>query len=333
VIGPRPRRPAGLRDYPGCDAELEALAEDLWGDSDGTTRTEHRFGRGRVFWGKAAREVLAADGLGPDFEFTGTKPGAAVDYIHRTDPQAEIFFLCNQNDRPEEIRGTFRVRDRQPELWDPVTRETRAASAFRQDDGRTTLPLEFAPYGSLFVLFRRPIAADASGDAARNFPAYTRAHELGGPWAVTFDPKWGGPGAVELSKLVSWTARPEDGIRYYSGTASYRKTFALPTSLRTPGRRLALDLGEVGGIAEVRLNGKPLGVLWSPPFRAEITDAARPADNVLEIDVINTWYNRLVGDAKLPPEGRFLRTNIRVDPLSQPQDSGLLGPIMIQFVN
>jgi hypothetical protein len=329
VIGPRPRRTAGLRGYPGCDAELGALAEDLWGDSDGTTRTEHRFGRGRVFWGKAAREVLAADGVAPDFEFTGTKPGAAVDYIHRTDPRAEIFFLRNRNDRPEEVRATFRVGGRQPELWDPVSGEARAAVAFRQDGGRTILPLEFAPFGSLFVLFRRPIAADASGDAARNFPSYTRVHELDGPWAVTFDPKWGGPGAVELAKLVSWTARPEDGIRYYSGTASYRKVFDLPTPLRSPGRRLALDLGEVGGIAEVRLNGKPLGVLWSPPFRAEITDAARPADNVLEVDVINGWFNRLIGDAKLPPEGRFLRTNIRLNPLPEPQDSGLLGPVTI----
>jgi hypothetical protein len=282
-----------------------------------------------VFWGKSAREVLAADGVAPDFEFTGTKVGAAVDYIHRTDPGAEIFFLCNRNDRPEEIRGTFRVGGRQPELWDPVSGETRAAGAFQQDDGRTTLPLELAPFGSLFVLFRRPIAADASGDAARNFPSFTGAHELGGPWSVAFDPKWGGPGVVEFSQLVSWTARPEEGIRFYSGTASYRKSFDLPTSLRTPSRRLALDLGEVGGIAEVRLNGKPLGVLWAPPFRAEITDAVGPADNVLEIDVINGWYNRLVGDAKLPPERRFLRTNIRVDPRSQPRDYGLLGPIMI----
>ncbi len=239
---------------------------DLWGDSDGTTKTEHRFGLGRVSWGRAARDVLAADGLRPDFEFTGTRPDAVVDYIHQTDPRAEIFFLCNRKDRPEEVRGTFRVGGRQPELWDPATGEARAAGAFRQVDGRTTLPLEFAPYGSLFVLFRKTIAADAAGDAGATPRPTPGRTELGGPWAVTFDPERGGPGSVDLPRLVSWTARPEDGIKYYSGTASYRKAFDLPASLRMPHRRLALDLGEVRGIAEARLNGKPLGVLWSPPF-------------------------------------------------------------------
>jgi hypothetical protein len=331
AIGPRPRRTTGLRGYPGCDSELKALAKDLWGDCDGMTKIEHRFGRGRVFWGKTAREVLAADGLRPDFEFTGTGPDAVVDSIHRTDSRAEIFFISNQGDRPEVIRGTFRVSGRQPELWDPLTGEIREAVAFRQADGCTTLPLELAPYGSLFVLFRRPIATDTSGGATRNFPAYSRARALGGPWDVAFDPKWGGPASVEFPQLVSWTTRPEVGIRYYSGTATYRKSFDLPTSLCMPGRRLALDLGEVRNIAEVRLNGKPLGVLWSPPFRVEITGVARPSGNVLEIEVTNTWYNRLVGDSTLPPGGRFTRTNIRVNPQSPPEDSGLLGPVTIHL--
>jgi hypothetical protein len=176
------------------------------------------------------------------------------------------------------------------------------------------------------------MAQDAHGTATRNFPVYKNDQELSGPWTVSFDPKWGGPAKAEFAELVSWTRRTEEGVRYYSGTATYRKSFDLPAPLLNRQRRIALDLGEVKHVAQVRLNGKDLGVVWTKPFRVEITGAVKPSGNQLEIDVVNLWPNRIIGDAALPPERRFTRTNItfkKDDPLLE---SGLLGPVRLQVI-
>lgn len=329
VIGPRPKHVTGLRDSPRSDDELKTLANDLWADCDGRTITDHRFGRGRVFWGKNARQVLAADGVGPDYAFATEDGKAVIDAIHRTDSDAEIYFVSNQRDRSETIDATFRITGRQPELWDAVTGTTRDAGAFRQSEGGTTVPLELAPYGAMFVVFRRPIATDVAGTAAGNFPHYSREFTLEGPWDVHFDPKWGGPESTAFPSLTSWTTRTEEGIRHYSGTATYRKTFDLPPSLRGAGP-LALNVGEVRNIAEVRLNGKALGVVWCPPFRVAISDTVKAEGNVLEIDVVNSWYNRLLFDRTLPAEKRLTRTNIRLPADAKPEPSGLLGPVTIE---
>ena len=170
---------------------------------------------------------------------------------------------------------------------------------------------------------------------------------------MSFDPKWGGPAkSVTFEKLEDWSRRPEDGIRYYSGTAVYRKQFKVDDSVfRTPHSALFLDLGKVAVMAEVKLNGRDLGILWKPPFRADITDAVKAGDNALEVKVVNLWINRMIGDEQLPsgtdpnsnawpqwlldgkpcPTGRYTFTNI---PLWKKGDalveSGLIGPVTIQ---
>jgi hypothetical protein len=161
----------------------------------------------------------------------------------------------------------------------------------------------------------------------------TVRHEIPGPWTVRFDPNWGGPARVQFPQLVSWTQRPEAGIKFYSGTARYETSFDLPTSLRTTTEPLVLDLGNLRELAEIRLNGKNLGILWAPPFAVDITDAVQPTGNRLEIDVVNFWPNRLIGDQSLPPEKRLTRTNIRKFTKDTPLiESGLLGPVTIGIV-
>ena len=134
--------------------------------------------------------------------------------------------------------------------------------------------------------------------------------EIAGPWKVSFDPKWGGPESVVFEKLDDWTKRPEEGIRHYSGTATYRQTFDLPEASRRENARVFLDLGRVQNLATVRLNGKDLGVVWTAPWRVEITDAVKPTGNQLEIDGVNLWPKRLIGVADLPPERRVTVTNV-----------------------
>jgi hypothetical protein len=331
VIGPKPAYASGLTDYPRCDQEVGRIAGELWADCDGKTVTEHRAGKGRVIYGRTARQVLQAGGVAMDFELVSAPAGTAIDYIHRRAGNADIYFVANGSDRVAEIECIFRVSGRQPELWDPVAGTTRSATAWSQSANRTTLPLEFGPYGSLFVVFRKPVDAAPAVPAGHNFLKWTARHSIAGPWTVRFDPKWGGPATAEFPELISWTLRPETGIEFYSGTATYQKSFDLPEPLRQPGTRLMLDLGQVKNLAEVRLNGQQLGVLWSFPFRTEITEVLRAENNQLDIDVVNFWPNRVIGDESLPKEQRLTRTNIRkLTARTAPLESGLLGPVTIQ---
>jgi hypothetical protein len=126
--------------------------------------------------------------------------------------------------------------------------------------------------------------------------------ELAGPWEVRFEPGRGAPERATFDDLVSWTERPEEGVKHFSGTATYAKTIEIPPERLEGDRSLLLDLGRVEVIAEVRLNGAELGLLWKPPFRVDVTGAARAGPNALEVGVTNLWPNRLIGDARLPDD-------------------------------
>jgi hypothetical protein len=214
----------------------------------------------------------------------------------------------------------------------------RDAGAFVHPDVYTMLPLEFAPFQSYFVVFRKPIAPTAVSKAIRNVPEFSSMQDITGPWTVHFDPRWGGPASVEFPELVSWTKRPEEGIKFYSGKATYRKQFDLDAKAEAgirDGARLFLDLGALKHVAEVRLNGKKLGTLWTAPWRVEITAAVRPAGNVLEIDVVNLWVNRVVGDLNRPKGKRITETHDvfrfgMVRPTTPLLDSGLFGPVTLR---
>jgi hypothetical protein len=192
------------------------------------------------------------------------------------------------------------------------------------------VPLEFDPCGSWFVVFREPAAAHPA-TAKSNSATLNPLQEISGSWTVHFDPKWGGPESAQFDQLVSWTTRSEPGIKYYSGTATYEKSFDLPQSaIRNPQSAIWLDLGNVRELAEVKVNGKSCSVTWSPPFRVDITGAVKPGANRLEIEVVNFWPNRIIGDASLPPEQRLTETNIRkLTANTALMESGLLGPVQI----
>jgi hypothetical protein len=336
VIGAPPKYAATLKNWPGCDQQVLKIAAEIWGDLDGKTRTERKFGKGRIVWGKTPREVLLADGVQPDFTFTGqANQPETFDYIHRTSGDTEIYYVINRTNRSESNEFTFRVSGKQPEIFDPVTGETRLANAFRQAGGCTTLPLELDRFGSVFIVFRKAIATDLAGKSQNNSPRLTELNKLDGPWNVSFDPTWGGPAKAEFTTLESWTLRIEEGIRFYSGKATYRKTFDLNPDAKP--ERIFLDLGNVRNVAEVRLNGQKLGILWCAPWRVEITGVEKPTGNQLEIDVINLWANRVVGDLSLPKEKRYTVTHdaFRFDMLKANTpllESGLLGPVRIMAV-
>ena len=157
-----------------------------------------------------------------------------------------------------------------------------------------------------------------------------------GAWEVHFPEKWGAPSMAVFDSLRSWTDDTDQGIKYFSGKATYKKVLQVAPELLEPGRQLYLDLGTVADLAEVRLNGNSLGILWKEPFRVDITGVAVAGDNALEVDVVNMWINRLTGDLLLPEGQRFCRTNdeprtkdIGGDEPWRAQPAGLLGPVRL----
>jgi hypothetical protein len=156
--------------------------------------------------------------------------------------------------------------------------------------------------------------------------------EIAGPWQVRFPKGWGAPEDASFEKLASWTDSDDAGIKYFSGRAVYRNTFDVPRDRLDADASLELDLGAVQQVARVTLNDRELGILWKPPYSIDITGAVRAGKNTLVVEVANTWTNRLTGDAFLPPEQRYARSNMRAS-LSRKetplQPSGLLGPVRI----
>jgi alpha-L-rhamnosidase len=329
IVGPPPTGIAGMIPNPDDEEQFNALVARLWGGMDGMKITQRQVGPGRVVWGQTVRQALQEEGVSPDFEETGLSDEGTIDWIHRASDDVDIYYVASRWEHPENVDCSFRISGKQPELWDPVTGEIRDAMAFQQQNGRTLVPLELGPCGSVFVVFRKSIAPDVSGTASSNYPATYLSMTLSGPWIVNFDPKWGGPAKVVFDQLVDWTNRPEDGIKFYSGTAVYHKRFNLKR-LPANGQRFILDLGEVHEVAIVRLNGKDLGILWNKPARIDITDAVKKKNNDLEVTVVNLWPNRLIYDESLPKAKRLTTTNIhKFGPASPLLPSGLIGPINV----
>ena len=324
VIGPKPVKGETLQDYPSCDAEITNLADELWNS---------RVGSGRVIADKTVREVLQSDGVPLDCEFLPTlnpQPSTDFDYIHRTLDGTEIYFVASRSTNAVSTDCAFRVSGKVPELWNPVNGEHKFAAAYKEKNGRTIVPLDFDPSGSWFVVFRETSAAHPA-TAKSNSENLSLLSEISGSWTVHFNPKWGGPEFAQFDPLVSWTTRPELGIKYYSGTAIYNKYFDFPQSAtRNLPSKLWLDLGNVCELAEVTLNGQSCGILWTPPFRVDISGAVKPGANRLEIEIVNFWPNRIIGDARLPPDQHLTRTNIRNLKANTPlMESGLFGPVRL----
>lgn len=317
IIGPKPARSMSLENFPKQDAEVKKLAEQLWSG---------KAGKGSVIADKTAREVLLADGVKPDFE----PVSPVLNYIHRRDGVAEIYFVTSRTNVATSAACAFRVTDKAPELWNAVTGERRALVAYEQRDGQTVISLDFDPYGSWFVIFKP--RTETTPIAARTNARFVRPlSQLQGPWTVRFDTNWAGPAEVQFDSLVSWPEHSESGIKFFSGTAVYEKSFEVPEVVgRMSGVILWLDLGNVRELAEVKVNGKSCGITWTPPFRVNITAAIQPGVNKLEVEVVNFWPNRIIGDAALPKEQRLTRTNIRkLTKDTKLMESGLLGPVRI----
>lgn len=318
VAGPKPLDTPSLADD---RAEFDRLATELFGEGTGT----HTVGRGRVFAGVDASTALRTLNVLPDFDYDLSQPDHRVEFVHRTTPDAEIYFVDNRSDHDVALDATFRVAGKAPELWRSETGTSEALS-YRIVGERTSVPLRLEAWGSAFIVFRHRTTVPSV-----SVPAKLTANvaTVSGPWTVAFQPNLGAPDSIELPSLISWSSSSNAGVKYYSGAGTYTTTIDAKKKWFERGCHLWLDLGDVKNLASVSVNGQDLGIVWHAPYRVDVNSALRPGTNTLRITVINAWVNRLIGD--LQPNATTY-THADVTPYRADSDllpSGLLGPVKL----
>jgi hypothetical protein len=527
LIGSRPEKTPGLAGYTNGDAEFKRIVSELWDGTEAAGVTGKTFGAGKVFSALPLKAVLLAIKVERDFEVSSLSGDAPVTYIHRRINNTEVYFIANQRRTAEQLVCTLRVQGKQPELWDANTGKITPVSMYEVGNGRTKVPLQLEPYGSMFIVFRSPAsrnaiieiikdgktvlttkafppiqqtlykdatnnftislwvkpemdvmlsARDFTGNVASNawtdyyaiYPPlgeelYGKGHQtcgltagrngiviwtrgagkpaltlpapakisgwshvavvynegapavyvngkliqqgkkleaimhpgigkaflrdgasyyngdmtepqlftealtedrvlqlaqnkavpetqltpkveiasngksgvmiwedgnyslrnnsgssslftvtgiskaivLGGPWKINFPANMGAPKEIVLPELASLHHHPEDGVKFFSGTASYSKSFTIPANALAANKRIFLDLGRVEVIAELIVNGKNLGILWKRPYKVDITENVKTGTNDMIVKVSNLWPNRLIGDELVPEMYKF----------------------------
>lgn len=322
VIGPAPKYSPSLSDYPAADRKVQALASELWGDQTESVRT---IGKGRLFMpATSLQPVLEALNVKPDMRVNS---GTPVLFIHRATDEGDIYFISNQSENPVDINPSFRVAGKLPELWNPLTAEIRLLPEFTCADGVTTVPVRLEGFESSFIIFRKK--GTPAKTTARNYPVKEVLATVTSPWQVDFEKGKRGPEeAVTFPALQDWTESTDPSIRYFSGKAIYTNRITLD---ELPQKALYLDLGKVMVMAKVKINGQYVGGVWTTPYRLPVGDFLRKGENLIEVEVVNNWRNRLIGDASLPEKERGTWTNVNPWNADSPlQSSGLIGPVEIQ---
>jgi alpha-L-rhamnosidase len=365
IIGNPFQKSPSLMNYPECDKQVLAISTSMWGGTTAPSQISKRIvGKGKIYWGgafsnfklpelypdyDATTSILREMGIVEDFESNGS-----LRYTHQLIPSGEVYFVSNKTNAAINSNCSFRVNEGTPELWNPMTGETRELPVFEVSKGQIQIPLQFEAYESYFIVFNKNSKAKPSNSAGlKNFTQLQVLFEVNNPWKVSFNPKWGGSENVVFEKLVDWTSRPEDGIKYYSGIANYQNTIKLPENVIAEKKTdIYLDLGEVNNLSRVRINGKDMGVVWTAPFRIKITGVVVSGENQVDIEVANLWPNRLIGDEKKPDDGiknnqwpdwllngkprtsgRYTFTTYKHYKADSPLlKSGLIGPVKIMTV-
>jgi hypothetical protein len=319
VIGAKPIHTPSLADD---EQEFQRIAEELWGSGSGVRSV----GKGMVYAGVKLGEALQELELAPDFDYSKPESDTNILFVHRKLADGDLYYVDNRNDRAASFAAIFRVNGKQAELWHAETGKTEPAS-YQITGDRTTVPLQLEPWGTVFVIFRKRATSKL-----RTMPKLveTQVARLDGPWNVTFQPDRGAPASIMLEKLASWSENSNDGVKYFSGTGVYHKTFQASPEWFQRGSRLWIELGEVKNLADVKVNGKSVGTVWHEPFRVDATGRLRVGANEVTIAVTNAWVNRLIGDQQPKAGIKYTFTLIHPYQANSPLlTSGLVGPVTI----
>jgi hypothetical protein len=282
-----------------------------------------KVGKGRVVNGRDVEAALGTLGQAPDFE-DGASGDAQLSFVHRRLEDGDLYFVANRAPRPVTTDASFNVRGKAPEFWRADTGMSEPAG-YRSVDGKTVVPLELGPRESVFVVFRKAAAAPSLTVPA---PTWSQAGRIERGWEMRFE-GLAAPVPIAGAAPGSLTASLDPQVKYFSGTTVYRNSFTLPGGIK-PGTPLRLDLGQVGDVAEVTVNGKPAGIAWKPPYEVEIGPLVVEGANTVEVRVANLWVNRLIGDAQ-PGTKKVSFTAAPTYTAEAPlRPAGLIGPVVIR---
>ena len=280
-------------------------------------------------------DALRALDIGKDF----TADAEKLDFIHRTTAIGNVYFISNKTDQTITEECQFRTIGKQAEYWDPITGKQYQINDLKTLNGNTKINLQLAPNASCFIVFNAE---------RRTLPSYniikeTKSQELSSPWTLSFPENWGAPDSVKMTKLISWTDHTDDGIKYFSGTATYKNSFDISRESLLKDSIIKINLGEVLDVARIFINGKSAGVVWTPPFSLNIKEYLKPGRNTVEIQITNMWINRLTGDMNSSDGKKYCQTNIPYgrkdrfpnengDEKFHVQKAGMMGPVRIEEI-
>jgi hypothetical protein len=356
VVGPKPTRCYSLTNHKACDAQVQSLADKLWGNVDSVNVQVRTYGKGKIIWGRTVREVLTQKGITPDVQVNKINRND-LDYIHRATAKSDIYFVRNKKEEPMEGTCTLRVKNKTPEWWDPETGHTYPILKFSYNKDGTTIPLNLPANGSAFIVFTKTIdnAERHDGEvmnekgliySSKGLVKTTTENQtsneivkINSPWKVRFEHNGTTPIEDSLQELSSWHTSLDSSIKYFSGKATYYNTFELAENDLNEDAVLLLKLNKVREIAEVYLNGKRLGLHWYPSHLFALKEELRTGKNYLVIEVVNSINNSLIGDAMRPENYRSARSNISRLPNAWQTpfakapllEAGLLGPVTLQW--
>lgn len=388
ILGNKPKTVYGLYNYKEREKALKLLADKLWGNSGVSRKLKKQYGKGTLYTRFHEKEILQESGTEPDFSYFAAQGKVNLDFIHRTSGNEDIYFITNKDSSDVIVNLSFRVSGKRPRLFDPVNGSVRSTAVYVVDRGRTILPVQLDPYGSVFVVFSEDISSDrhiteivlngetqfskeiapqnrmmatANSDGSVSFMAgrnglfllkfsngqrlpmdyngNVRQLNLETPWDVRFPYGWGFNPLQKFEHLTDWTKHPDKELSIFSGIATYKTTFGMPQESLNKNLQWSLDLGKVGEVARIYLNGHEIGTKVFPPFIFDVSGFLREGENHLVIEVANTWLSRLIGETRKPFEEQRtssnLGRNLKDNPIDRPwadyppQPSGLIGPVRL----
>lgn len=326
VVGPKPMRSSSLAGYPACDDEVKRIGDEVWGGVDGTTTTSHDFGKGHVAWGVKLEGLLAQSAVQPDFE-PMSRAGKLM-YIHRSTPDADIYFVSNQKYSPVALDCAFRVTGRAPELWHADTGKAEDAPVWQEKDGRTVVNLRLDPAGSVFVIFRKPaagvrhllaVAVPSNDPAAPPQPKIVIKRAF-------YEPANGAPGGADVTAKVADMVAAGDysipatndmfGDPTYNVVKRLRVEFSIDgkTMTRTAGENETLDLVSVPEALSIPTldlspaTGGAAALAWQPmtvQYSTEQGSKSMVLPKADSFEVAGSWSLRFPPNLGAPPTAKL----------------------------
>ncbi|GAL67237.1 glycosyl hydrolase [Jejuia pallidilutea] len=324
ILGQKPEKSPSLTNYPKSDDTVKDLANKMWNANYVDGKMKATYGKGKIWDGYQLSEVFTELNLAKDLDVPEDTP---VLWIHRNMPGMDVYFISNQSDKELNIAPVFRTdKSLKPQLWNALTGEIRDLPEYEMTETGIKVPLQFEGAQSWFIVFSK----EAKTDKASNFPEYKPLVTLNKDFKVNFQNKEIGPKeTLEFNELQDWSTSDNEQIKFYSGTATYTKTFTIDTLPKN--QEMYINLGKVSVMAKVKLNGKYLGGVWMAPHRLNISEAIKTGENKLEIEIVNLWRNQLIRDKSRAEDEKYTWIVIdKITPESPLQKSGLLGPVVIE---